>query len=74
MVISVAKTIIFLFYCSCADAFNKTKIKLKLFYFCCRAMLCCRAVAEYVAGLVSVTFVYCVVTAKDMAIVAMECA
>jgi len=36
--------------------------------------LCCRAmISGWVAGCLSVTFVYCVETAKDTAMVAMEC-
>ena len=31
------------------------------------------AVLQFLAGWVSITFVYCVETAKDMAIVAVEC-
>ena len=34
--------------------------------------LCCRAV-RYMSGGVSVTFVYCVETAKNTAVVAVEC-
>ena len=39
----------------------------------CSGSSCCRAVAGCLAAWVPVTFVYCIETAKDTAIVALEC-